>query len=119
MKFLVFIIIYSFLQSQELEITPRLTYGYESDSEEYHQAGVESHDFEVGVLGRYSGGGLNIQIYLAYHWTHFMIERVLSFFFLMLTEQLKIYILPTMVLDTTPIGKALYTEKQESLIKGG
>ena len=60
-----------------------------------------------------------IQIYLAYHWTHFMIERVLSFFFLMLTEQLKIYILPTMVLDTTPIGKELYTEKQESLIKGG
>ena len=67
MKFLVFIIIYTFLQSQELEITPRLTYGYESDSEEYHQEGVESHDFEVGVLGRYSRGGLNIQTYLAYH----------------------------------------------------
>ena len=67
MKFLIFIIIYTFLQSQELEITPRLTYGYESDSEEYHQEGVESHDFEVGVLGRYSRGGLNIQTYLAYH----------------------------------------------------
>ncbi len=67
MKFLTFIIIYTFLQSQELEITPRLTYGYESDSEEYHQEGVESHDFEVGVLGRYSRGGLNIQTYLAYH----------------------------------------------------
>ena len=60
-----------------------------------------------------------IQIYLAYHWTHFMIERVLSFFFLMLTEQLKIYILPTMVLDTTPIGKELCTEKREYLKKGG
>ncbi len=44
-----------------------MTYGYESDSEKYHQEGVESHDFEVGLLGCYSRGKLNIQTYLAYH----------------------------------------------------
>ena len=67
MKFLVFIIIYTFLQSQEMEITPRLTYGYESDSEEYHLEDVDIHDFEVGFIGTYIGKKLNIQAHMAYH----------------------------------------------------
>ena len=67
LKYLSFIIFFTFLYSQDLEMNPVLEYGYESDSEEYHLENVAVHDFEVGFIGSYSMKKLKIQVHMAYH----------------------------------------------------
>ena len=47
-----------------------LTYGYQSDSEEYHIESAAVHDIEVGMLGQYSRQKLTIQTRMAYHLIH-------------------------------------------------
>ena len=70
LKLFLITIVFAFLHSEELGIDPIFTYGYESDSEEYHLEDVETHDFEVGIIGSYSRKKLNIQTYLTYHLIH-------------------------------------------------
>ena len=56
-----FIIWITCIQAQSIDLKPVFIYEYESDSEEYNQEDVDSHDFELGVLGCYNRPKLNIQ----------------------------------------------------------
>ena len=59
-----------FLHAQPMSISPVVLYQYESDSEEYHLENANVHQFEIGMLGQYSKGKLNIISRMAYHLIH-------------------------------------------------
>ena len=59
-----------FLHAQPMSISPVIVYQYESDSEEYHLENANVHQFEIGMLGQYSRGKLNIISRMAYHLIH-------------------------------------------------